>query len=97
LRIYFVGDCHDVRKQLAEYHATLVPMQRRKNADLQDSGFVYDHCSGVALFASKLSVVTGSDRDWSSRPFVETQPSNYVTEEPRKMARALFEIQRDAN
>jgi len=50
-RIYFVCDGHDVRKQFAEFHTTLIPVQRRKNADLQDSGFIHDHCGGVALLA----------------------------------------------
>jgi len=97
LRIYFVCDGHDVRKQLAEYHTTLIPVQRRKNADLQDSGFIYDHGSGVALLESQLSVMTCGDRNRSFRSFVKTQPGNHVIEEPRKMARAFFEIQRDAD
>jgi hypothetical protein len=96
LRIHFVCDGHDVRKQLAEFHATLIPVQRRKNADLQDSGFIYDHCSGIALFESQLSVVTSRDRNRSFRSFAKTQPGDHVMEESRKMAGAFFEIQRDA-
>jgi hypothetical protein len=37
LRIYFICNGHDVWQQLAEYHTPLIPMQRRKDADLQDS------------------------------------------------------------
>jgi hypothetical protein len=71
-------------------------MQRRKNADLQDAGFVHDHGSRVALLASQLSVAAGSDGNRSFRSFVETQPGNYVMEEFWEMAGAFFEIQRDA-
>jgi len=93
LRIYFVGDGHNVREQLAKYHAMLIPMQCRENADLQDSGFVNDHRSRVALLASQLSVAVCSDRNRSFRSFVETQPGDYIVEEFRKMARAFLEVQ----
>src|ERR1700730_3572582 len=73
----------------------LIPVQRRKNTDLQDSGLIYDHGDGVALFTSELSVITRSDRDRGSRPFVEAQPGDHVMEEIRKMASALFVVQRD--
>jgi hypothetical protein len=97
LRIYFIGNGHDVRQQPAEYHSTLISVQRRKNADLEDSGFVHDHRRGVALLASKLSVAARGCRNRGFGSFVETQPGNYVMEKFRKMAGAFFEIQRDAN
>ena len=96
MRIYFVRDSHNVRKQLAEFHAMLILVQRRKNADLQNSGFIYDHCGGVALLSSQLSVMTCRDRNRSFRSFVKTQPGNHVMEELRKMAGTFLEIQRDA-
>jgi hypothetical protein len=73
-------------------HRLSGPLQRRKNADLQDSGLIYDHGDGVALFTSELSVITRSDRDWGSRPFVETQPGNQIVKQLR-MAGAIFELQ----
>jgi hypothetical protein len=64
-----------VRKQLAKLHTARIFVQRRKNADLQDSGLIYDIGDGVALFTSQISVVTCSDRDRGFRPCVETQPA----------------------
>jgi hypothetical protein len=37
----------------------LIPVQRRKNADLQDSGFIYDH--------GPMSTLLRSDA-WTGRP-----------------------------
>ena len=81
---------------LSKVHTLRISVQRRKNADLQDSGLVYDHGDRVALFTSQLSVVMRSHGDGSSRPFVEAQPGNHVMEELRKMTGAFFEIQLDA-
>ena len=95
MRIHLVCDDHNVRKQLAKFQTVLIPVQRRKTSDLQDSGLIYDIGDGVALFTSELSVITRSDRDRGSRPFVEAQPGDHVMEEIRKMAGAFFVVQRD--
>jgi hypothetical protein len=47
LCVYFVRDSDNVGKQLAEFHAMLILVQRRENADLQNSGFIYDHGGGM--------------------------------------------------
>jgi hypothetical protein len=61
-----VCEDHNVREQLAKLHTALISVQRRENADLQDSGLLDDHGGGVALGTSQLSVMTSSDRNRSS-------------------------------
>jgi hypothetical protein len=61
LGIYLFCNDDNVRKQLAKFHTVLIFVQRRKNADLQDSGLIYDHGDSVALFMPQTSVMTCSD------------------------------------
>ena len=95
LRIYLVCDDDDIGKQLAEFHAVRILVQRHKNADLQDSGLIYDHGDGVALFMSQISVLPRSDRDRRFLSAFETQAGNHVMEEVRKMAGAFLVVQLD--
>jgi hypothetical protein len=77
LRIFLVGDDNNVRQQRAKFCRFRISMRPRKKADPQDSGLVYDHCNGVALSMSRISVLTRSDRDRRSRTFAEAQPGNH--------------------
>src|ERR1700732_3970265 len=74
----------------------LMLVQRRENADLQNSRFIYNHGGGVPLMSSQLPVMPCCDRNRSSCTFVEAQPVDHVMEEPRKMTSAFLEVQPDS-
>src|ERR1700730_2858862 len=52
LGIHLVCDDNDVRQQLFKSHMVGMFVQRRKKADLQDSGLIYDIGDRIALFKS---------------------------------------------
>jgi len=57
LRINLVRDGHNVRKQCTELQILHVVVQRRKNADLQQSRLLYQHLYWVALFMPQFPMV----------------------------------------
>src|ERR1700688_4752048 len=57
LRIYLVRDGHNVRKQCTEFQILHVVVQRRKNADLQQSRLLYQHLYWVALSMPQFPMV----------------------------------------
>ena len=91
LRIHFVSDGDHVQQHRAEVHFPQIVLQRVKDTDLWDSGFLHQHRGSVALFTSQSPVLACGNGDVGLLDSGNSQAVNQVSKKIGKVTGAVRE------